>query len=72
MIMNYDFQQGVHLYRLQGKMNTDDLQQLQYVVREQLNPQSGDVIHFTFDCTKLENSSSSNVNLLGGFSPTNN
>jgi len=72
MIMNYDFQQGVHLYRLQGKMNTDDLQQLQHVVGEQLNPQSGDVIHFTFDCTMLENSSSSNVNLLGGFSPTNN
>ena len=72
MIMNYDFQQGVHLYRLQGKMNTDDLQQLQHVVRQQLNPQSGDVIHFTFDCTKLENASALNVNLLGESSPTKN
>ena len=51
MIMNYDFQQGVHLYRLQGKMNSEDLRQFQQVVTRQLNPQSGDVIHFTFDCT---------------------
>ena len=71
MIMNYDFQQGVHLYRLQGKMNTDDLQQLQHVVREQLNPQSGDVIHFTFDCTKLENSSIPKVKPQVESSPTN-
>ena len=72
MIMNYDFQQGVHLYRLQGKMNTDDLLQLQHVVNQQLKPQSGDVIHFTFDCTKLENSSASNLNFLGESSPTKN
>jgi hypothetical protein len=71
MIMNYDFQQGVHLYRLQGKMNTDDLQQLQHVVGEQLNPQSGDVIHFTFDCTKLENSSIPKVKPQVESSPTN-
>jgi hypothetical protein len=53
-------------------MNKDDLLQLQHVVNQQLKPQSGDVIHFTFDCTKLENASALNVNLLGESSPTKN
>ena len=69
--MNYDFQQGVHLYSLQGKMNKDDLLQLQHVVNQQLKPQSGDVIHFTFDCTKLENSSIPKVKPQVESSPTN-
>ncbi|MBC8258649.1 MAG: hypothetical protein H8E38_06525 [SAR324 cluster bacterium] len=65
MILNYDFQQGVHLYRLQGKMNSDDLKQLQQVVNSQLEPLSGDVIHFTFDCTELENTTAPKVKIQG-------